>query len=55
MLPNWLIKKIDKNKIKDNFIQEQLYIEEYVPTLQDIENNKKEKVEERGIIIIDLF
>lgn len=53
MLPNWLIKKIDKSK--DKFIQEQLYIEE-IPYLKEMDKiEKKEEVEERGVIVIDMF
>ena len=53
MLPTWLIKKINK-KEKDNFIQEQLYIEKY--PIQEIEKiERKEEIVQRGIIVIDLF
>ncbi len=50
MLPNWLIKKIEKKK--ETFIQEELRIEEY-PMLEE-----KEKIiekEESRVIIIDMF
>lgn len=53
MLPSWLIKKIDKKK-KDNFIQEQLYIEPY-PNLQEIPKLEKKDIEESHIVIIDMF
>jgi hypothetical protein len=50
MLPEWLIKKIDKKKEK--FIQEELRIEEYpmVPNKPRIEPKEEERV-----IVIDLF
>ena len=55
MLPTWLIKKIDKKKVKETFIQEELRIEEY-PLIQEKDiAHKKEEVEERGVIIIDMF
>lgn len=50
MLPEWLIRKIDKKKEK--FVQEELRIEEY-PRLE--ENIKIEKKEESKIIVIDMF
>jgi hypothetical protein len=50
MLPLWIIEK--RKKEKNNFIQEQLYIEE----LPIIEKPKEiEQKEERGVIIIELF
>jgi len=48
MLPDWLIKKIDKPKEK--FIQEELRIEEY-----PLPYKKEEIKEEFKVIIIDLF
>lgn len=51
MLPIWIIKKIEDKKEK--FIQEQLYIEEYAPILEE-KIEKKEEIE-RGVIIIDMF
>lgn len=50
MLPNWLIKKIDKKK--ETFIQEELRIEEY-PMLY--EKPKEEVKEDKRVIVIDLF
>ena len=50
MLPTWLIKKIDKKK--ENFIQEELRIEEY-PMMP--ESPKVEPKEEKRIIVIDIF
>lgn len=50
MIPDWLIKKIDKKK--NEFIQEQLRIEE-CPMLH--EKPKEEIKEEKRVIVIDLF
>lgn len=50
MLPNWLIKKIDKKK--ETFIQEELRIEEY-PMIE--RKPKVEIKEEERVIIIDIF
>ncbi len=50
MLPNWIIKKIDKKK--DKFIQEELRIEEY--PMMPI-NPKITPKEDESIIVIDLF
>lgn len=53
MLPNWLIKKIDKRK--DKFIQEQLQIE-IAPLPLSIEEKPAEKDDiDRGISIIEMF
>lgn len=52
MLPTWLIQKIEKKK--EVFVQEQLYIEEYVPIIED-KVEKKEIIEERGVVVIDIF
>ena len=50
MLPNWLIKKIDKRK--ETFIQEELRIEEY-PIMHEMP--KEEVKEPERVIIIDMF
>ncbi len=50
MLPNWLIRKIEKKK--ETFVQEQLRIEEF-PMLE--EKSKVEQKEEERVIVIDMF
>ncbi len=51
MLPNWLIKKIEKKK--DKFIQEQLQIE-IAPLLPEEKKIEKDDVD-RGIDVIEMF
>jgi hypothetical protein len=50
MLPNWLIRKIEKKK--EAFVQEQLQIEEY--PMFEIKPKVEPKEEER-VIVIDMF
>jgi len=53
MIPNWLIKKIDKRK--DKFIQEQLQIE-IAPLFPLVEEKPTEKDDiDRGIDVIEMF
>lgn len=50
MLPEWLIRKIDKKK--DKFVYEELRIEEF-PMIPN--KPKVEPKEEERVIVIDLF
>lgn len=46
----------EKNKEKEKFVQEYLYIEEPIPMIEkDIDNNKKEQEVERGVVVIDIL
>lgn len=49
------LRHIPKKPIKENFVQEQLYIEEQIPDIK-IPPKKENKDEiERGVVVIDLF
>lgn len=52
MLPFWIFEK--KRKQKEQFIQDQLYIEE-LPFIEEKESNKEDEENGRGTIVIDLF
>ena len=54
MLPHWFIKELEEAERKRQYEPQQLELELPMPHINDIKEEKDEKKEERGVVIIDL-
>lgn len=49
------LRQVPKRPVKENLIQEQLYIEEHMHIIKVPQKNENKDEIERGVVVIDLF